>query len=141
MAVAAPRLYEGLFLVSQNLAVEVEQAVEAMRLILGRANATVVALRKWDDRKLAYAIEGQKRGTFIIAYFETAPETLAGIERDCNLSDDILRSIVTKCDHYGEIERKNAIEGIDLNSAQRDRVSRTGSDEGIENDIDPSDEE
>jgi small subunit ribosomal protein S6 len=136
MAVATPRLYEGLFLVSQALAVETDQAIEAIRGILGRANANIVALRKWDDRKLAYPIDGQKRGTFIIAYFETEPQTLAGIERDCNLSDDVLRSIVTRCDHYGEIERKNAIEGIDLSVDQKKKIEAQSSSDDEDADSD-----
>ena len=32
----------------------------------------ILVIKKWDERKLAYEINGQKRGTYIIAYF-TAP--------------------------------------------------------------------
>ncbi len=106
-----PRLYEGLFLVSQaSVSASLGEALDLVRGMLDRAEAETVALRKWDDRKLAYPIAGQKRGTFIIAHFRVAPFQIANIERDCNLSEDVIRVLFTRCDHFGETELNAVIE-------------------------------
>ncbi len=67
---AAKRLYEGMFLVDSALATADWDGTLAMiENILKRADAEVVAIRKWGERKLAYDIERKQRGTYILAYF------------------------------------------------------------------------
>ena len=98
------RLYEGLFLLSQNATADLAAAVEHIRNILTRHEAEILVLRKWDERKLAYPIRGQKRGLFILAYFKAPSSMLGAIDRDCVLSESILRSMVIKADHVGDVE-------------------------------------
>ena len=100
-----PRLYEGLFLMTQaSITNGLDQAKDLVRGMLDRAGAEVLVLRRWDERKLAYGIAGQKRGTYLITYFRLTPTEIAGIERDVNLSEDVLRVLMTRCDHFGEAE-------------------------------------
>lgn len=102
-----PRLYEGLFLLNQSaVANGLPGCIDLVRDLLKRSDADIIVLRKWDDRRLAYPIAGQKRGTYLIAYFRITPTSIAGIERDVNLSEDVLRVLMTRCDHYGEVELK-----------------------------------
>ena len=99
------RLYEGMFLMSQQtVSLGLNEALLVVRAILERAGAEIVALSKWDDRKLAYPIKGQKRGTFLLAHFRVDGVQIANIERDCNLGDDVLRVMITNADHMGEVE-------------------------------------
>lgn len=91
--------YEGMFLVSQAAATDLDGMIAHINEILERAHAEIVALRKWDERRLAFEINKQKRGTYILAYFSCDPVNLSHIERDCNLSERILRSMVLRCDH------------------------------------------
>ncbi len=53
----------------------------------------------WGRRRLAYEIKGQKRGTYILVNFKAEAKNLAHIERDCNLSEKVLRSLVMRADH------------------------------------------
>lgn len=67
----AKRLYEGLFLVDSGLAAaQWDQIQGTIRRFLDRAEAEVVSMKKWDERKLAYDIRGKSRGTYILCYFE-----------------------------------------------------------------------
>jgi small subunit ribosomal protein S6 len=91
--------YEAMFLVSQSAATDVDGMTSHINEILNRAHAEIVALRKWDERRLAYEINKQKRGTYILAYFACDPANLAHIERDCNLSERVLRSMILRADH------------------------------------------
>lgn len=115
MADNSPQRYEALFLVNQTAyASDSAGVVKQISDILAKTKAKVHGLRKWDERKLAYTLAGQKRGTFYIAFFDTAPSTIATLERECNLSDVILRTLITRADHMGEVEIKAAVEGKPL---------------------------
>ncbi|MEM9345358.1 MAG: 30S ribosomal protein S6 [Planctomycetota bacterium] len=112
MADSTPVLYEALFLMSQAaLASDSEGTIAHVKDMLDRAEAETLDLRQWDERKLAYPIEGQKRGTFLISYFKARPTQIANIERDCNLSETVLRVMFVRADHMGEIELNLALEG------------------------------
>lgn len=98
------RLYEGLFLLNQNAAADLNAAIEHLQDIFRRAEAEVLVLRKWDERKLAYEIHGQKRGTYLLAYFKVKSNRVAQIDRDCNLSERITRNLIIDAEHIGEVE-------------------------------------
>ncbi len=105
MAQSAISLYEGLFLLNQQASgADLSACIEDLRQILERAKAEVVVMKKWSDRKLAYEIKGQKRGTFFLVYFRAAHDQIINIDRDCNLSDLVLRNLIIKADHIGETE-------------------------------------
>lgn len=104
MAAPVVSLYEGLFLVSQNAATDLNAAIEHVKQILTRAEAEIVGIARFDERKLAFPVKGQRRGTYIISLFKCNRANLAHIERDSNLSEQILRSLVTRADHVGEVE-------------------------------------
>ena len=99
METAVKRLYEGLFLIDSALAAsQWDQMLEGIRKILDRADAEVVSMKKWDERKLAYEIRGKGRGTYILVYFHCDPSRISGIERDVHLSETILRVLILRTD-------------------------------------------
>ncbi|HYE63466.1 MAG TPA: 30S ribosomal protein S6 [Phycisphaerales bacterium] len=91
--------YEAMFLIGQNVAADLTGVIQHINEILARGNAEVIAMRKWDERKLAYEIRGQKRGLYILVYFRAPGPDVAHIERDCNLSEKILRALILRADH------------------------------------------
>jgi small subunit ribosomal protein S6 len=96
--------YEAMFLVGPMGAAEPENALNMCRGIIERHGGQIILIKKWDERKLAYELEGQKRGTYIISYFRSPGSAVAGIERDVRLSEEILRVLVTRADHLNEQE-------------------------------------
>jgi small subunit ribosomal protein S6 len=91
----AKRLYEGMFLVDSALATaDWEGTLAVVENILKRADAEIVAIRKWGERKLAYDIGRQTRGTYILAYFNADGRRIAGIEKDVQLSEKIVRVLI-----------------------------------------------
>lgn len=124
------RLYEGLFLFPQSATADLNGAVEHLKGILTRAEAEILILRKWDERKLAYPIMGQKRGLYILAYFKARATQVANIDRDCNLSEQILRSLILEADYMGDVELELAAKEVPvavearLRSAGDDRPAR-----------------
>lgn len=58
----------------------------------------VLVSRIWEERKLAYPIRGQRKGTYWLVYFKSDPEKIGAIERECQLSETILRALILKVD-------------------------------------------
>jgi len=105
----ANKQYEGMFLFPAGASAELEKAQTTVRSMIERHGGSILVLKKWDERKLAYELDGQKRGVYIIAYFTAPGTTVAGIERDVNLSEEILRVLVTDASHLNQ-EEMEAVE-------------------------------
>ena len=94
------RLYEGMFLVDSALAASDWEGINnAVKSMLDKAGADVVSLEKWDERKLAYEINGKSRGTYILSYFNAEPARVNGIEKGVQLSEQIMRVLVLRAEH------------------------------------------
>ena len=107
METAVMKLYEGLFLVdSAEAAADWSSVTGAVEKILGRAGAEVVSLDKWDERKLAYDMNGKSIGTYILAYFNCDAGRIGAIERDVQLSEQILRVMILTTERMSETDIK-----------------------------------
>ena len=107
------RTYEGMFLFPQSATANLQEAADHVKSILDRCGATIVSFRKWDDRRLAYEVQGNKRGVYFLAYFTAPTSALAEIERRCNLSEELLRMMITSAEHI-------PAEIIEANEGQED---------------------
>jgi len=97
------KLYEAMFLVdSAEAASDWEGINKLITTILERAGAEIVSMKKWDERKLAYTIKKQTRGTYILCYFRADGGKIRDIERDVRLSERIMRVLILKADHLTE---------------------------------------
>ncbi|MFG0256541.1 MAG: 30S ribosomal protein S6 [Phycisphaerales bacterium JB043] len=99
--------YEGMFLLTQNAAADLGDAVDHIKAILAKGSATLIAMSKWDERRFAYEIKKQRRGTYILTYFNCDTQSIEVIERECNLSESILRVLFIRADHLSEEEMRN----------------------------------
>jgi small subunit ribosomal protein S6 len=127
------RLYEGMFLVDSALAAADWQAtVGEIERFLSRADAEAVAIQKWDERRLAYDIEGKSRGTYILSYFNALPERIAGIERDVQLSEKVMRTLILRTDQMSEsdIKKETPAQVIEREENASDQDGSDNSDAG-----------
>jgi small subunit ribosomal protein S6 len=113
-ATASVNLYEAMFLLSAKMSADLPAALEFLKGVLARAEAEVLVLRKWEERKLAYPIRGQKRGVYVLAYFRCRGTQVANIERDCNLSEEVTRTLIIAADYMGETELELAKKEVTL---------------------------
>jgi len=89
------KIYEGMFLVDTALAsANWDGIVNAVKTILEKAKAEIVSLNKWDERKLAYDINGVSRGTYILVYFKVDGSKIQEIEKSVQLSEQIMRVLI-----------------------------------------------
>ena len=116
MKTIAKKLYEAMFLVdSAEAAADWDGVNATIRKILKRAGVDIVSVKKWDERRLAYQINGKERGTYILCYFRADGESIAGIERDVQLSERIMRVLILCADHMGpeDIEKDTPVERVE----------------------------
>ncbi len=116
--------YESMFLISQAEASDLNGIVAHIEEILRRGNADILAMRKWDERRLAYEIDKQRRGLYILCYFRAPTQDVSHIERDCNLSERILRVLILKADHLTEEEIASRDDREGLSTEARLRAAR-----------------
>src|SRR4051794_8510103 len=89
--------YEGMFLLdSTKVAVSWDDSVKHVHDILSKHQSEIVASRQWDERRLAYSVDGHKKGTYLLTYFKADGTTVKEIVADCHLSDVILRELILK---------------------------------------------
>ncbi len=92
--------YEGMFLVdSAKFATDADGVTNHILGILQKSGAEIVAHRPWQDGRLAYAIENQRKGLHYLVLFKLDPEALVEVNRVCKLSETIVRQLIIRQPH------------------------------------------
>ncbi|MDX9911021.1 MAG: 30S ribosomal protein S6 [Phycisphaerales bacterium] len=125
------RAYEAMFLLSQGTAADLRGAIDHINELLTRCQAEVVAMKKWDERRLAYEIDKQKRGTYILAYFYAPTGMVQQLERDCNISEKIMRVLILSAEHLTEEEMRSTDARQELEVEARLRAERGSQEEQV----------
>jgi small subunit ribosomal protein S6 len=71
------------------LPAEIEKTIQAEQ-------GEVVVSRLWEERRLAYPINGQRKGTYWLYYFRGPSSMLTSLNRQWELHEGILRHLVLK---------------------------------------------
>ncbi|MEZ6055678.1 MAG: 30S ribosomal protein S6 [Planctomycetaceae bacterium] len=91
----ALKYYECMFLIdSGKWALDPQGTENAVRDILTRCEANLVALTPFQEGKLAYEIEKQRKGLHLLSYFTMDGSQGKELARLCKLSPVILRHMV-----------------------------------------------
>ena len=99
--------YEAMFLFGSGAATEPEAAQNLVKKFIESHGGEILVLKKWDERKLAYEVKGNKRGTYFLSLFKAPTAAVAQIERDVKLSEEVLRALILKADHLTTEEIQN----------------------------------
>jgi len=100
--------YEAFILFPQSASADLQGSIDLVKEITTTRKAELLSIAKWDERRLAYDIRGNKRGLYLLAYFRCDAKLVNQIERDFTLSERILRALVTRCEHLTEEQMRNA---------------------------------
>ncbi|MGN0618102.1 MAG: 30S ribosomal protein S6, partial [Ruminiclostridium sp.] len=60
-----------------------------------KENGELVNVDEWGKRKLAYEINYESEGYYVVYSFDSKPDFPAELERIISITDGVLRSIVT----------------------------------------------
>ncbi len=87
-------IYESMVVFSTKAGEEAVNALVAKFKDMIEANATLTGMDEWGKRKLAYDINYESEGYYVLYNFEAKPDFPAEFERVLNITDGVLRSIV-----------------------------------------------
>ena len=97
--------YECLFLLDPTkTSTDMDGIKGQLHATLDKYGAQVLASRKWDDRKLAYPIGGQKKGVYYLTFFKADAKKMSEMDHDFRLNEAILRHLVSVIDPKWEEE-------------------------------------
>jgi small subunit ribosomal protein S6 len=93
----AASVYEGMFILDSNrFARDREKVSGQVSKIIEEAGGEMLVSRLWEERRLAYAIKGHRKGTYWLTYFRLPGERLSEVRQKFRLNDSILRMLFLK---------------------------------------------
>ena len=95
----ATNVYECLFILDPNRYARDPHGVSAtIPDMIKKVSGEILANRLWNEQKLAYPINGHRKGTYWLTYFRVDSTRLVTFNRSCKLNDYVMRHMVTKID-------------------------------------------
>ena len=94
--------YEAMFLFDPAAGSSLESVQAEVDRLMTRAEAEVIVTRRLEERRLAYEIDGRKRGLYVLTYFRAEGPKIGPLERDVRLSESILPARILRADHVTE---------------------------------------
>lgn len=92
------RKYEAVFIFMPNIEEEKRnQLLDRLKGVI-ESNGTITNIDEWGIRKLAYEINDQTEGYYVIINFETTPEIVKELDRIAKISDSIMRHMIVRED-------------------------------------------
>lgn len=93
----ADSVYEGLFIFDANKFARDQTAASAsVEKAIAELGGEVLVSRLWEERRLAYPINGHRKGAYWLMYFKLPGEQIGPLNRSCDLNDLVLRQLVLK---------------------------------------------
>ena len=88
--------YESVMVVSTKLSDdEIAQMIEKFKSLIER-HATLEGVDEWGKRRLAYLINKESEGYYVLFNFKSTAEFPAELDRRYKITDGILRSLIVK---------------------------------------------
>lgn len=71
----------------------VKSLVEKFKTLIEK-NGTIEEVNEWGKRKLAYEIDDQTEGYYVLYTFESKPDFPAELDRVMKINEDVMRSMI-----------------------------------------------
>ncbi len=95
----AANVYEGMFILESNHFGRDPDAVSGqVPAMIEKFGGEMLVSRLWEERRLAFPIKGQRKGTYWLTYFRLDSSRLVDLRRQCQITEDILRVLFLKVD-------------------------------------------
>ena len=88
--------YESIIIINPNLTEEAIKAIETRFTGLINEKGKVESVEHMGKKKLAYEVKKNTEGYYMLFNFEAKPDSIAELERNYRITDDILKFITTR---------------------------------------------
>jgi small subunit ribosomal protein S6 len=93
------RIYENLFIVRPDATEEeIDHLIEQMSKNVTTAGGTVDKVDKWGKRRLAYRVEKQREGNYVLMQFTAEPKVVKEFERRMRVQDSVIKFLTVRID-------------------------------------------
>lgn len=90
-------VYEGLLIWDSNRYGHDPEGVSGqVPALIEKLGGEILVSRLWEERRLAYPIKGQRKGTYWLIYFRLDTGQLAEVKKQCQINENLLRSLFLK---------------------------------------------
>ena len=90
--------YEVAVLYDPDLEIDLEKATGRVEKIFTNNGGTVKNVDNWGKRKLAYPIKKNEHAIYVFYIVEFPPESVAKVESVLNITDEVIRFLITRPD-------------------------------------------
>ncbi|MCK5816714.1 MAG: 30S ribosomal protein S6, partial [Candidatus Marinimicrobia bacterium] len=98
------RYYEMLFIVHPNYEQErLDAVISSVHKEITAKGGTLLKTDNWGKRKLAYLINKQRYGSFVLLYFETDPAMIQGLQEWMEIQAQVLHQIIIRLEEKPEL--------------------------------------
>lgn len=93
----ATNVYETMFILDSNRYARDPGGVSGqIPELIEKLGGEVLVSRLWNEQKLAYPIDGHRKGTYWLAYFKLDSSKLVEMNRALRINETVLRSLTIK---------------------------------------------
>ena len=93
----AQNVYEGLLILDPNRYGHDPDGISGqIPALIEKLGGEILVSRLWEERRLAYPIKGQRKGTYWLTYFRLDTNQLAEVKKQCQINDNLLRGLFLK---------------------------------------------
>jgi small subunit ribosomal protein S6 len=93
------RIYENLFIVKPDATEEeIDHLIELMSKQITQAGGSIDKVDKWGKRRLAYRVEKNREGHYVLMQFNSEPATVREFERRMRVQDAIIKFMTVRID-------------------------------------------
>jgi small subunit ribosomal protein S6 len=104
------RTYESIFILRPSLTdEEVEKAIAKMKGVIERSGGEVLNTENWKKRRLAYPVEKEKKGVYIVLQFKGDGKLINELERAYKIDDSVIKYLSIKLDGIKPKAAKEAV--------------------------------
>lgn len=91
------QIYESIMIIRPNLTEEeVTKVVEKMKSMVEKSGGAILQAENWGKRKLAYEVEKEKKGTYIVFRFNGDGKIINALEHTYRMEDAIIKFLTVK---------------------------------------------
>ena len=105
------RIYEELFIVKASTPEEeVDALIEQMKGVVTANGGTIDKADRWGTRRLAYRVQKQTEGLYVLMQFTAAATTVKELERRLRVADQVIKFITVRIDEkMKKIEKRKKL--------------------------------
>lgn len=99
------RLYETVFILDPRLDEnQVSSEIDRVKNLITNFDGDIVDVEQAGKKKLAYEIDGNREGYYILVRFKSSPSSISELEQSYRLNERVLRHVIIRVGDEDELQ-------------------------------------